>query len=70
MRTCMRADVRTHMRMRLHGCEGAHARVRIYACMIIILSYYAGAVCAYLCGYVCADLYARTCMRTYMRTCL
>ena len=25
--TCMRADVRTHVRMRLHGCEGAHVSV-------------------------------------------
>ena len=74
MRTCMRADVRTHVHMRLWGCACARmcvrlmagvracARVRIYACMIIILSYYAGAVCA--------DVYVCTCMRTYMRTCL
>ncbi len=67
--TCMRADVRTHVRMRLHRCEGAHvcacwlayvracARVRIYACMIIILFYY-------ICGCsVCARVWVRVCGR-------
>ena len=48
MRTCMRADVRTHVHMRLHGCEGAHVRVCVCACW---LTYKRARVCVYICMY-------------------
>ena len=66
MRTCMRVDVRT-----LAGIC-ARARVRIYACIIIILFYYicGCSVCVRVWVRVCVDVYVCTCMRTYMRTCL
>ena len=67
MRKCVRANVRTHVHMRLHGCEGAHVRVCVCACW---LAYERARVCSdvYVCTYVHAKIYMRTCLEAFVCT--